>query len=317
MKIIIKIISGIIIFLVISGIINSIKNNIPKGVQNSNIENNQMGLSLEKKPIQPTVSSEPTKADLILRDIKYGSDARNTMNVFIPKGSKNDTPFILFLHGGAWVSGDKNDIALVQLALGMEGVASAAMNYRYASDRVHYQELMSDVNSAVRYIVGHGNDWNIDTNKITIGGISAGAHMALLYAYHYDQEDSIRSVISLAGPTDLTNVDFLNGAILLKLINGANNMVGAKYEFGKPVPVQFKTASPVQYVKNIPTLIIHGTADIVVPYTQAELLNTTLQRKNYIHELMTIDGANHDLGLSNQVTAKKITDQVVNWVKKY
>ena len=311
MKTIGKIIGVVIIILVIGGIINSIKNKNPDprpaissstDIQSSTSQNN---------------SSEPTKKDLVLRDVKYGNNKRNTMNILVPKGSNNETPFILFMHGGAWVSGDKNDVAIVQLALGGAGIASASINYRYASDSVHYPELMSDVNSAVNYIVDHGKDWNVNTNKMAIGGISAGAHMALLYGYQYDKGNHISSIISMAGPTDMTNVDFLNGATLLKLIDGANKMVGAKYEFGKPVPSQFKDASPVQYIKNIPTLIIHGTGDMVVPYAQAELLSDKLKQKSYTHDLMTIPNANHDLGLGNQATAKQIADRVVEWVKKY
>jgi acetyl esterase/lipase len=266
---------------------------------------------------QSTASSDPTKKDLVLRDVKYGDNDRNTMNIFIPKGSNNQTPFVLFMHGGAWVSGDKNDMAIVQLALGGAGIASASINYRYASNTAHYLELMSDVNSAVNYIVNHGKDWNVNTNKMAIGGISAGAHMALLYGYHYDKGNHISSIISMAGPTDLTNIDFLNGATLLKLIDGANKMVGATYEFGKPVPSQFKDASPIQNVKNVPTLIIHGTGDIVVPYAQAELLSDKLKQKSYTHDLMTIPGANHDLGLGNQATAKQIADKAVDWIKTY
>lgn len=300
-----KIIGIIVIVLVLGGIINNAKNNSPKPSDQINKEQSNSS------------SSASTKNELIVRDVKYGPDKRNTMNVFVPKGANEKTPFVLFMHGGAWVSGDKNDVEVAQLALGGAGIASAAINYRYASDTVHYPQLMNDVKSAVDYITEHDSDWGIDVNKMTIGGISAGAHMALLYAYHYDSGNRINSVISLAGPVDMTNIDFLNGATLLKLIDGANKMVGANYEFGKPVPGKFKDASPIQYVKNVPTLIIHGTGDMVVPYAQAELLSDTLKQKRYIYDLMTIDGANHDLGLGNQATAKKIADKVVSWVKEY
>ncbi len=301
-----KIIGAVLVILGIGAVANQTVNHTPTQVP-----------AQQTTTTQSVATSQPTKKDLVLRDVKYGTDKRNTMNVLIPKGSNDKTPFILFMHGGAWVTGDKNDVAIVQLALGGAGIASASINYRYASDSVHYPELMSDVNSAVNYIVDHGKDWNVNTNKMAIGGISAGAHMALLYGYQYDKGNHISSIISMAGPTDLTNVDFLNGATLLKLIDGANKMVGATYEFGKPVPSQFKTASPIQYVKNVPTLIIHGTGDIVVPYAQAELLSDKLKQKSYIHDLMTIPNANHDLGLGNQATAKQIADRVVEWVKKY
>lgn len=300
-----KIIGIIIILFILGGIINSTKNKTPNPDNQTNTQQSNNS------------SSVSTKNELILRDVKYGSDKRNTMNVFVPKGANEKTPFVLFIHGGAWVSGDKNDVGVVQLALGGAGIASAAINYRYASDVVHYPQLMNDVKSAIDYIIEHDNDWGINANKMAIGGISAGAHMALLYAYHYDSGNHINSVISMAGPVDMTNVDFLNGATVLKLIDGANKMVGAKYEIGKPVPSQFQDASPIKYVKNVSTLIIHGTGDVVVPYAQAELLADAMKQKSYTHDLVTIDGANHDLGLGNQATAKRIADKVVSWVKEY
>lgn len=300
-----KIIGIIIILFILGGIINSTKNKTPNPDNQTNTQQSNNS------------SSVSTKNELILRDVKYGPDKRNTMNVFVPKGANEKTPFVLFIHGGAWVSGDKNDVGVVQLALGGAGIASAAINYRYASDTVHYPQLMNDVKSAIDYIIEHDNDWGINANKMAIGGISAGAHMALLYAYHYDSGNHINSVISMAGPVDMTNVDFLNGATILKLIDGANKMVGAKYEIGKPVPSQFQDASPIKYVKNVPTLIIHGTGDMVVPYAQAELLVGTMKQKGYTYDLLTVDGANHDLGLGNQATAKRIADKVVSWVKEY
>lgn len=313
-----KIFFGIIILMVIGGFVNTIKNKTNNTqFQKNNTQQSDIVSDTQSQNNTTPINNITTQKDLILRDVKYGTDARNTMNVLVPKGSTRDTPFVLFMHGGAWVTGDKNDVALVQLALGANGIASAAINYRYASDTLHYPELMSDVNSAVNYIVDHGKDWGVNTDKIAIGGISAGAHMALLYGYHYDQGNHISSIISMAGPVDMTNVDFLNAAALLKLIDGANKMVGATYVFAKPVPSQFKDASPIQYVKNVPTLIIHGTGDIIVPYTQAELLNTTLNQKGFTHELMTIPGANHDLGLGNKITAQQIADKVVEWVKMY
>jgi acetyl esterase/lipase len=181
--------------------------------------------------LKTTTNTSKTKSDLILRDVKYGTDKRNTMNVLVPKGSTGKTPFILFMHGGAWVSGDKNDVAIVQLALGGAGIASASINYRYASDSVHYPELMSDVNSAVDYIVAHGKDWNVNTNKMSIGGISAGAHMALLYAYHYDTGNHINSVISMAGPTNLADTVVLDASVKNKLIGGVEIPFSNKYKY--------------------------------------------------------------------------------------
>lgn len=264
-----------------------------------------------------SVSGGKTVNEIKLLNQKYGSDARNTMNVYIPRGSSSTTPFVLFIHGGAWTMGDKNDVAIIQAVLGSKGIASAAMNYRYASKSVHYTELMSDVNNAVNYIVDHGKDWNVNTDKIAIGGISAGAHMAMLYAYKYDNGNHIDMIISMAGPSNLADLALLDNAMKINLITGVDNMVGANYVAGKQLDSKFTIASPIDNIRNIPTLLIHGTGDTVVPYDQSVKMDAALANAGVAHELVTIPNANHDLGLANPTTAAKISDVVVSWIKKY
>lgn len=213
--------------------------------------------------------------------------------------------------------GDKNDLALIQLALATKGIASASMNYRYASDTVAYDQLMRDVDTAVEFIVAQGTSWKIDTQNIAIGGASAGAHMALLYAYKYDTRDRISAVISLAGPTDLSSTELLDKVTTAKLIEGVNHMVGVDYVAGTSLDPVFNTVSPIGYVKNIPSLLVHGTKDSIVPYNQATQLVAVLKEKNIAHKLLTINGANHDLGVSNPNNIKKIIDAMAHWIKTY
>lgn len=304
-----KIIGGILVLLGIGAIGNQMSHQPIKQA----VPVVQQPLS---KPLVTQTSGKNDK-EIVLRDVAYGNDKRNTMNVFIPKGASSTTPFILFMHGGAWISGDKNDVAIVQLALGKEGIASAAINYRYASKTVHYTELMNDVNSAVDYIVLHGKDWNVNTEKMAIGGISAGAHMAMLYAYHYDSGNHISSVISLAGPSNIADVTILNASVVNKLIGGVEKMVGTTYTAGQSLNQKFSDASPINFIKNVPTLLIHGTSDTIVTYDQSVKMGTALATAGVPHKLMSITGANHDLGLGNPTTAKNIADEVVMWVKRY
>ncbi len=264
-----------------------------------------------------TQTNGKNNTELVLRDMSYGPDKRNTMNIFIPKGATSTTPFVLFMHGGAWVSGDKNDVAIVQLALGAQGIASASINYRYASKSVHYAELMNDVNLAVNYINDHGKDWNLDTSKIAIGGISAGGHMAMLYAYRYDTGNHINAVISMAGPSNIADTAVLDASVQNRLIGGVESMVGAKYTAGKTLDQKFADASPINFIKNVPTLLIHGTGDTVVAHAQSVTMDAKLASAGVPHKLMSIPNTNHDMGLGNPDTAKKIAEAVVSWVKKY
>jgi acetyl esterase/lipase len=298
-----KIIGGIVIILVVLATGNGIK----KESQKKNVQNN----APETESSSPTsISSSPienSKKELVIKDLSYGTDARNKMNVIVPKGSNEKTPFILLIHGGAWYMGDKNDLAPIQLVLATKGIASASMNYRYASPTLDHTDLMNDVSKAIGFIAEKGTEWNLNTQKIALGGASAGAHMSLLYAYKYDSENRISSVISLAGPTDITDPNLIESVTNARLIQGLNDMAG-----GNP-----ESASPANNIKNVPTLLVHGTKDTIVPYSQATSLNTLLTEKNIPHKLVTITGANHDLGIANPNNLKKTLDAMTNWIKTY
>ena len=94
-------------------------------------------------------------------------------------------------------------------------------------------------------------------------------------------------------------------------------MTGSQYIPGQPVPSQYLAASPIYHVKNIPTLIIHGTADKTVPYSQAIDLNNELASKNIPHKLISLEGADHDLNPKFPMTKAMLYKEIINWVWKY
>lgn len=250
-------------------------------------------------------------------DVSYGPDARNKMDVYLPAGRSTSTPFILLIHGGAWVAGNKSDLNGFQEGLLQQGIASASMNYRYASQSVHYPQLMQDVALAVDYCVGNADNWVIRKNQYMVGGSSAGAHMSLLYSYSYDTDNRVSGVISLAGPTDVTDTDWLNYAVLVGLIGNIEVMTGDTYVINQPLALSYTSASPRKNLKNVPTLMIHGTNDEVVFYSQSQKLDTALTNASVQHKLVTINGAGHDLGLGNPATAVMVTQEIVDWINTY
>lgn len=296
MKKIIGIIVGIVLFIGIGQAIN--RQNQPK--QHTGPNTQQVAQEIRKS-----------------FDTTYGTDKRNTMSVRLPDNITSETPMVLFMHGGAWTSGDKKDVAIVQEVFAKSNIASASINYRYASPTIHYTDLMKDVGNAVDYIQNHKTEWGLSGSKITIGGISAGAHMALLYTYAYDTNNDIDAVISLAGPTDLTNTEMLDTAVKNNMINFVQWLVNDTYTKGSPLGKNFAAVSPIKHIKNVPTLLIQGNKDSIVLYNQSTMLNTALEDAGIPHKLITIPGANHDLGLGNPKYATQIATETINWIKKY
>ncbi|WP_157986743.1 alpha/beta hydrolase [Chitinophaga alhagiae] len=259
----------------------------------------------------------PLGQEARLSNVIYGPHARNKMDVYLPANRSAETPFVVLVHGGAWMAGNKEDMKGFQELLLERGIGSVSLSYRYASASVHYGELMEDVHKAVTMCSGYAAAWGIRSRNYVICGASAGAHMALLYGYKYDQQQLITGIISLSGPTDLTDLTMLNYAASVGLGPAIFNVTGATYVPNQPLAPQFAAASPVKQARNIPSLLIHGTADAVVLYSQSEIMADKLEELAVPYRLVAIDGEGHDLGLYKPEIFTIIETEIINWIRQY
>ncbi|MBC7938026.1 MAG: alpha/beta hydrolase [Rhizobacter sp.] len=253
-----------------------------------------------------------------IKDIAYGSFASSKMDVSLPPGRNSSTPFVIVIHGGAWVMGDKVWGSRTQDSLLAHGIASANINYRFADDSAtHYPQLLADIDSAIRFCIAHAAEWNTRKKDFVITGESAGAHLALLYAYTYPQK--INAVIAACAPTDLTDTALLNYYAKhdASLLQSVAKIAGAHYDPAKKLPAAFAAASPVVHVKPLPTLIFHGTNDWVVPYQQAIALEKALKDKGIIHRFIPMKDAGHDLGFNTPEGRAIIYREMMKWIAEY
>lgn len=261
--------------------------------------------------------TKPVHEKTKILDVVYGTHARNRMDVYLPAGRNAQTPFVVLIHGGAWTAGKKEDMRPFQDTLLAHGIASMSMNYRYVDAGTHYQELMEDVDRAVDLCASRAGEWHIRKDKYVISGASAGAHMSLLYGYRFYHEGKTGALISLCGPTDFTDTVALNYWTLINLGNVITYLTGAAYTPGQALAPSFAEVSPVTQVKPLPALLVHGSADAVVPYSQAVTLRDKLQQQNIPHKLLTIPNAGHDLGLGNPLVAQLVINEFIAWVNLY
>lgn len=146
-------------------------------------------------------SCQPKEAKLpeVYRDIVF-AEAPTTdggskdLKINIWKGCGQDPqPVLLFVHGGAWVSGD-NDLESAgseQIKAIMElrgcGVTIAAATYRFSPEAT-FPAQIHDVKAAIRYLKAHAESYGIDPSRIMTMGESAGAQLALLAAVSNGEE---------------------------------------------------------------------------------------------------------------------------------
>ena len=126
------------------------------------------------------------------------------INIWKGKG-QGAQPVVLFVHGGAWVSGDNNlEVsgseqirALMQLR--EKGITIAAATYRFSNEAI-FPAQIHDVKAAIRYLKANAEKYGIEPVRIMTMGESAGAQLALLAAVS-NGEEALEG--SIGGNTDV------------------------------------------------------------------------------------------------------------------
>jgi acetyl esterase/lipase len=83
----------------------------------------------------------------------------------------------MYVHGGAWIGGDKSDYSSLGGEFASRGIAVAVINYRLAPATRHPGPVR-DLEAAFAWLSAHAKDYSFDPNRIFVMGHSAGAHMA-------------------------------------------------------------------------------------------------------------------------------------------
>jgi|WetSurMetagenome_2_1015567.scaffolds.fasta_scaffold105474_2 hypothetical protein len=129
--------------------------------------------------------------NLILNNEKYGTDEKQAFDIILPQSDK-PTALVIFIHGGGFYAGDKNEAYNernddIGFFLGRE-TAYATINYRFynTEDSIGVGLCLHDIKTAVQYIRHNAKKYNIDKNRIAVYGISAGAGSSLYLAFHDD-----------------------------------------------------------------------------------------------------------------------------------
>jgi len=231
------------------------------------------------------------KTDTIF-GMPYGTDQLQNIEVYLPAKRTAKTKTIVYLHGGAWYAGDKEEAIQTAIYFQKKGYAYIAMNYRLTKDPSNINPAQTqDIEKLLNLVSGKQSEWNISADKICLFGASAGGNLSLLYAYKYKEDTRVKAVISASGPTDLTDSTILSG-VLQPYIQA---FIGLPYS--KENEKAYLEASPSNYLaKNcVPTLFFHGTSDETVPYLQVVSAYNILKNDGVNVELKLFERSGHDL----------------------
>lgn len=122
--------------------------------------------------MQPYVPASGLDAQL---DVAYADGgADTTFDVFSPSGSTEPLPTVVWIHGGAWISGSSRNVDPYVQILASKGYTTVALNYTVAPDAT-YPVALTQLNDALAFLVAHADEYRIDPDRIVIAGDSAGS----------------------------------------------------------------------------------------------------------------------------------------------
>ena len=263
------------------------------------------------------------KAEL---DVPYaGTDnPRQRLDLFLPEkrtgGEGAKLPVLVFVHGGAWQAGSKEQGRGQILKYVREGrCAGVSIGYRL-SQEAKWPAQIHDCKAALRWIKADADRHGLDGDRIVVWGSSAGGHLVAVLGtsagvaamdgevgHHKDRDTKVAGVIDFFGPTDVSkmNAQRLPGT----MDHDGPDAPEAKLLGGpvQTIPEKVKSANPMTYVdrNDPPFLIVHGDRDPLVPIGQSELLRDALTGAGVPVTLYAVKGGKHG-GFEDPEVMKKV-----------
>jgi len=217
------------------------------------------------------------------RDVAYGDDPRQTLDVFVPTPVRAQPwPVLVLFYGGGWDSGDKSDYAWAAQALAARGFVVALPDYRLVPE-AHFPAFIEDAAMATARVGEIASQYGGDPARLGLIGHSAGAHLAMMialdrrYMTAAGAPDLIKAAAGLAGPYDFLPFD-------------ATSSINAFGRVADPTLTQ-----PVTFARaDAPPLWLgHGTADVIVHAEDTTILCERMRAVGGRCEYKLYPGLNH------------------------
>ncbi|NLK46420.1 MAG: alpha/beta hydrolase fold domain-containing protein [Treponema sp.] len=275
----------------------------------------------------PVFKQDDTNGIYKADSVSYGINSKQKLDIYLPEDykTKDSLDIVIYIHGGAYYTGSRNEMYYKYIEMAKNGLAVAAMDYRLVApyNRTFLKEMFNDVCSSIEKIAKICIQNNITLDKAAIMGASAGAHFAMLYAYKIAEDSPIDLAfcINYVGPADLTNDAFLNKAEEKKfeqLGKMFTKRLGVK-KLSDAIPY-LQEYSPIEYLKptSIPTICVYGKKDEIVPFAICESLINKFESLGCTYDLIVFPNSNHDLAAPEDAPLKdEVISKIAEYMEKY
>jgi len=236
-------------------------------------------------------------------DIEYAKVGELSLKLDLHRPQMENPALIVYVHGGGWRAGSKQDVPIGKLL--DKGFAIASVDYRL-SPQAAFPAQVHDIKAAIRFLRANAGVFHINTSKIAIIGSSAGGHLAALVGVtngnkelegkvgeHLDQSSDVQVIVSYYGASNLETILSQSTPKGLEYRIPALKLLLGDTPDKKPELA--KLASPVAHLdkKDPPLLLIHGDADPQMPPQQSQELAKAYEALGLPVTLIVMPGSKH------------------------
>ena len=222
------------------------------------------------------------------------------LDLIYPEDGEGKTyPCIVWICGGAWQRMDKAAHLAYLGTLAQEGFVVASVEYRTSNEGTHPMQLC-DIKAAIRYLRAYAKRYRINSEKFGVMGESAGGYLTCMAALDQDKKLDVGEYLEYSSqvqaacpwypPTDASRFPYndVEKAAMSpeSQLMGFNVMTHAQEAYENSPVSKVTPDAP-------PFLLIHGTKDSTVPFSQSEELYDALEAAGCDVTLLALDGAEH------------------------
>lgn len=240
----------------------------------------------------------------VTRGVEFArvGEHESKLDLHVPVGSRRP-PLIVWVHGGAWRRGSRDDMPLIGLV--QAGYAVASIDYRL-SPVAAFPAQVHDIKAAIRYLRANEQRYGYDSERIAVAGSSAGGHLAALVGVtnghpdlegtigdHLEQSSDVGAIIDYYGPTNFMTI------LQQSTPHGLGVRIPALQLLLRGQPEDKRDlaelASPVFHVDidDPPLLLIHGDQDPQVPINQSHELHGRYKELGLAVQFEVVHGGAH------------------------